>query len=286
MESLNESSGDKFWNESQLDDSRYNNTPGKIFYDDNVFRRFVLSFLLIGMLGNLITILYVTYSKQLHTPTFLAICSLAVTDFIVVLFSLVVQLAIKNVFFLNNIIFVLYIIIYIAMVKSSCDVVLLFFLRYALIVHPLKCRQYLTKSFVISASLVLWGYSFIALVLVQFIQYCIYNLNIGDSESYVIGTAVTILIVTVLPIIIISVLHCQKLKALRPATVNTAITRKMSCVIIIIAVLNVFFGIILYFMSEAYITGLMNSFNPFIFFIFHVPYRKCVATLLSFCRRE
>lgn len=172
---------------------------------------------------------------------------------------------------------VLRIILSIAMVKSSCDVVFLFSLRYALIVHPLNCRQYLTNSFVISASLTFWGYSLIINVLVLLIQFSIYNMNIDNYENHFIGTAITIIIVTVLPVTIMSVLHCLKMRKLRSTNVNTAMTRRMSFIIIIFVVLNMIFGILFYVMVDIDIIGLMHSINPFIFFIFHVPYRKCVS---------
>lgn len=274
---LNGSTGGGYWNESQHDDYMNHDSTWMTVFDRGVFPKIIFSIVLLGFLGNFITILYVICSKQLHTPTFLAICTLAITDFIVCMLSLINLFAGKNDFYLRNLLFVTQIILFIAMVKSSCDVVFLFSLRYVLIVHPLKCRQYLTNSFVISASLAFWGYGFIALVLVQLIQYFIYNLNMSEHESYFTGTAISILIITVLPVAIISVLHCLKVRKLRSTTVNTAMTRRMSGIIIIFVVLTVVFGILLNFMIDAYIIGLMHSIHPFIFFIFHAPYRKCVS---------
>lgn len=217
-------------------------------------------------------------SKQLHTPTFFAICSLAITDFIVCMISLLDQFVFDESFIL-----VVYIILFIVMIKSSFDVVFLFFLRYALIVHPLKCRQYLTNSFVISASLAFWGYSFIVCTLLFFIQYLLYLSNVNIFEITIFFTTIIMLIITVLPVTIISVLHCLKQRTLRSSTVNTAITRKMSCVIIIIAALNIIFGILLLLEDAVDIIGLMHSCNPFILFLFHVSYKKCVSNVPSCC---
>lgn len=277
MGPLNGSTGGGYWNESQLDDYMNHNSTSLSY--NGVFPKIIFSIVLLGSLGNFITIVYVTFTKQLHTPTFLAIGSLAITDLIVCMISLIFLLpVVKNDFFFHSILqSVLRIILSIAMVKSSCDVVFLFSLRYALIVHPLNCRQYLTNSFVISASLTFWGYSLIINVLVLLIQFSIYNMNIDNYENHFIGTAITIIIVTVLPVTIMSVLHCLKMRKLRSTTVNTAMTRRMSFIIIIFVVLNMIFGILFYVMVDIDIIGLMHSINPFIFFIFHVPYRKCVS---------
>lgn len=277
MGPLNGSTGGGYWNESQLDDYMNHNSTSLSY--NGVFPKIIFSIVLLGSLGNFITIVYVTFTKQLHTPTFLAIGSLAITDLTVCMISLIFLLpVVKNDFFFHSILqSVLRIILSIAMVKSSCDVVFLFSLRYALIVHPLNCRQYLTNSFVISASLTFWGYSLIINVLVLLIQFSIYNMNIDNYENHFIGTAITIIIVTVLPVTIMSVLHCLKMRKLRSTTVNTAMTRRMSFIIIIFVVLNMIFGILFYVMVDIDIIGLMHSINPFIFFIFHVPYRKCVS---------
>lgn len=277
MESWNQSRDDVHFNETKFDDN--NNATGITWNaDSGVLTKITFYINLLGFLGNFITILYIMCSKQHHTPTFFAICSLAITDFIVCMISLLDQFVFDESFIL-----VVYIILFIVMIKSSFDVVFLFFLRYALIVHPLKCRQYLTNSFVISASLAFWGYSFIVCTLLFFIQYLLYLSNVNTFEITIFFTTIIMLIITVLPVTIISVLHCLKQRTLRSSTVNTAITRKMSCVIIIIAALNIIFGILLLLEDAVDIIGLMHSCNPFILFLFHVSYKKCVSNVPSCC---
>lgn len=277
MESWNQSRDDVHFNETKFDDN--NNATGITWNaDSGVLTKITFYINLLGFLGNFITILYIMCSKQHHTPTFFAICSLAITDFIVCMISLLDQFVFDESFIL-----VVYIILFIVMIKSSFDVVFLFFLRYALIVHPLKCRQYLTNSFVISASLAFWGYSFIVCTLLFFIQYVLYLSNVNTFEITIFFTTIIMLIITVLPVTIISVLHCLKQRTLRSSTVNTAITRKMSCVIIIIAALNLIFGILLLLEDAVDIIGLMHSCNPFILFLFHVSYKKCVSNVPSCC---
>lgn len=277
MESWNQSRDDVHFNETKFDDN--NNATGITWNaDSGVLTKITFYINLLGFLGNFITILYIMCSKQHHTPTFFAICSLAITDFIVCMISLLDQFVFDESFIL-----VVYIILFIVMIKSSFDVVFLFFLRYALIVHPLKCRQYLTNSFVISASLAFWGYSFIVCTLLFFIQYLLYLSNVNIFEITIFFTTIIMLIITVLPVTIISVLHCLKQRTLRSSTVNTAITRKMSCVIIIIAALNLIFGILLLLEDAVDIIGLMHSCNPFILFLFHVSYKKCASNVPSCC---
>lgn len=284
MEALNGSNNDSYSNGSQFDKD-HNITGSNRLYRDG-YLTVIFYIYLLGLLGNLITVFVITCRKELHTPTFLAICSLAITDFIVVGISMMNRLARETDLFLGIVGFFEIFFFYAAMIKSSADVVFLFFLRYALIVHPLKCTVYLTNSFVISASLVLWGYSFIAISLKYFIEYLSYNYKrIEDIKLDLIPTIIFILIATVLPIIIISVLHCYKMKTLRSSTVSTAITRKMSRVIIIIAVLNLCFGFLFNaIFSGEILFGLMHSCNPFIFFLFHVPYQKIVSIFWSLCK--
>lgn len=58
----------------------------------------------------------------------------------------------QNDFYHKNLLFVSHVIPFIATVKSSCDAMFLFFILYALTVHLLKCKQYFTNLFIISAS--------------------------------------------------------------------------------------------------------------------------------------
>lgn len=149
MELWNQSRGDEYLNGTQFDD--HNATRITLNADSGVLTKISFSINLLGCLGNLITIWYIICSKQQHTPTFFAICSLATTDFLICTISLIDKFVFERLYILSVLIYILTI----AIVQSSCDVVFLFSLRYALIVHPLKCRQYLTNSFVISASLAL-----------------------------------------------------------------------------------------------------------------------------------
>lgn len=276
MEGLNGSNDDRYFNESQFDEAK--NVSRSTYFDHNV-NWIALSFYTLGLLGNFITTLVISCRKDMHTPTFLAICSLAITDFIVIALSVEIELANNFDFFRTNIEFWTKLILYAAMIKSSADVVFLFFVRFALIAYPLKCRMYLTNSLVISSSLVLWAYSLMFISFKYFIEYLIFDLRISDPNvSDWVSTATLMLIMTVLPIAALFVLHCVKMKKLRSTTVNTAITRKMSAVIICIAVLNIFFGILFFFMTTSNILfAIVHSLNPFIFFLFHVPYQKCLS---------
>lgn len=187
MELWNQSRGDEYLNGTQFDDHN-NATRITLNADSGVLTKMSFSINLLGCLGNLITIWYIICSKQLHTPTFFAICSLAITDFLICTISLIDKFVFERLYILS----VLFYILTIAIVKSSCDVVFLFSLRYALIVHPLKCRQYLTNSFVISASLALWGYSFIVFSLMVLTQYLLYESNLMSENGISLITTVIV----------------------------------------------------------------------------------------------
>lgn len=52
----------------------------------------VVSISVLGLIGNLATILKIALDKKLHTPTFLAISSLAISDFIYLFTSIIYEL--------------------------------------------------------------------------------------------------------------------------------------------------------------------------------------------------
>lgn len=169
-------------------------------------------------------------------------------------------------------------------INSSCDVVFLFFLRYALIVHPLKCRQYLTNSLVISVSLALWGYSAVFQILFTlFILLLVIFNNYDISQVKTIGVLMLTAVLVILPVTIITILHCLKIRRLRSSTVNPAITRKMSWIISIICVLygavSVCSMMVIWKTTLVYVADvllvLVHSCNPYILFLFHVSLRKC-----------
>lgn len=243
----------------------------------------VVSISVLGLIGNLATILKIALDKKLHTPTFLAISSLAISNFIYLFTSIVFQLQLF--FQLNSIpLSVSAVINSLSATNSSCDVVFLFFLRYALIVHPLKCRQYLTNSLVISVSLALWGYSIVFLILFTLftLLLAIFN-NYDNSQVETIGILMLTAVVVILPVTIITTLHYLKIRRLRSSTVNPAITRKMSWIISIICVLYGAFSVcsmlVIWKTTFAYVANvllvLVHSCNPYILFLFHVSLRKC-----------
>lgn len=91
----------------------------------------------------------------------------------------------QNDFYHKNLLFVSHIIPFIATVKSSCDAMFLFSILYALTVHLLKCKQYFTNLFIISASQKkFWGYGFIFFFLLHLIQSRIYNSDISSIDRW------------------------------------------------------------------------------------------------------
>lgn len=237
----------------------------------------------LGLVGNLATILKIALDKKLHTPTFLAIGSLAISDFIYLLTAIVFNLQLF--FQLHSILLSVSTVgNVLSTINSSCDVVFLFFLRYALIVHPLKCRQYLTNCLVICVSLALWAYNIVFLILLAlFIGLLVIFDKYDISKVVTIGILMWTAVVVILPVTIITILHCLKIRRLRSSTVNPAITRKMSWIISIICVLNgavsvcsmlVIWKTTLVYVADVLLV-LVHSCNPYILFLFHVSLRKC-----------
>lgn len=124
QETFNESNNSEYLNKSNFSD--YYERPGPTFFESSVFTMILYCTLSLGVLGNFTTILYITCSKHLHTPTFITICSLAITDLTVVVISLFVKMYDNDKFFEGNVLFVALLVLYIAMINTSADVVFLF----------------------------------------------------------------------------------------------------------------------------------------------------------------
>lgn len=239
----------------------------------------VVSISILGLIGNLATILKIALDKKLHTPTFLAISSLAVSDFIFLSSSVAVYVYVFQTYSTPLSVFIVFI-NGLSITNSSFDVVFLFFLRYALIVHPMKCRQYLTNSLVISVSLALWGYSTVFLIIL--LISLVLMLFAYDSFQTTILILICTTLIVILPASVITILHCLKMRRLRSSTVNPAITRKMSWVISIICVLYGSVGIssilVVWKTTFGEVAGVLivfvHSCNPYILFLFHVLLRK------------
>lgn len=89
QETFNESSDGEYLNESDFGD--YYKRLGPTMFDSSVFRIILYCILSLGVLGNFTTIIYITYNKHLHTPTFITICSMAITDLTVVIYHCLLE---------------------------------------------------------------------------------------------------------------------------------------------------------------------------------------------------
>lgn len=281
MEKLNDTDLKQFVNFTYF----YGDTnSGPIASDVLIFAWTSLSIIILGLIGNFVTILIITCAKNQQTPIFYAIRSLAISDFVLLLFNLISWILILTKENNGTLYTTAGIILTVSLINSSFNVLFLFFLRYALIVHPLKCRQYLTNSFVISASLALWVHSAV-------FYWLAYSLLLYFENKYKIGIYIAnVLILTVLvtvPSIVISILHCLKMRRLQSTTVSPAITRRMSWFICVIVLLNgilqfcIFFILIwreLFYLTVSVIVMFIHSCNPYMFFLFHFscsPLKEC-----------
>ena len=127
---------------------------------DEAFNYICMISAILGVIGNTVTIIKISCQSRLHTPTFVAIKCLGVSDLVSIILTTGT---------LTNIVIILPRIglIYITFVcQQPFSVRLVIFcllsvVRYIILVHPLHGRQYLTTTFVSLGSFSVWILSFL-----------------------------------------------------------------------------------------------------------------------------
>ncbi|XP_052692624.1 olfactory receptor 52B6-like [Crassostrea angulata] len=255
----------------------------------------------IGLIGNSITVCFVAVSKRLHTPTYVLIGWLAVSD-VLASMTRYVQIFVKSLFkdYSHVYLFIYGIFTFLFIHSAFFHMVLVSHVRFVFITNPLhslilKCKKILLMSFAV------WIGS-----IVVFIGYGI-NINLSLIDMVSIETAVLAevgfaLYVSGLPFIIVIVFNVRKLYYLYNQTASVRRARianlmsLMFWIIIVIYLLSTIYPFI-YTINYALFNGslldssldlvnkmffvslLLNSLNPLIYFMFSPPVLRFLSRL-------
>ena len=206
---------------------------------DEAFNYICLIIAILGVIGNIVTIIKISCQSRLHTPTFAAIKCLGVSDLVSIILTTgtltnIVVILPKNWLNLHNIF------VSTAFFSSSGHILLLSVVRYIILVHPLHGRQYLTTTFVSLGSLSVWILSFsFCLLVILFLS----TNYITDTAE--INIALTIHVIECLVVVLLVILmHKRKLMILRQSSVSRETHRKMTLIVTLIIGIFLFFRLI------------------------------------------
>ena len=242
----------------------------RFLYDETVldeaFNYICLIIAILGVIGNIITIIKISCQSRLHTPTFAAIKCLGVSDLVSIILSTgmltnIVIILPKNWFNL------LTICVLTAYWSSSGHILLLSVVRYIILVHPLHGRQYLTTTFVSLGSLSVWILSFSFWLVVKLFLFTNY-IHVTDTarKNFALSFDVIVCLVVVLLVIL---MHKRKLMILRQSSVSRQTHRKMTLIVTLIIGIFLFFrliGIIFAIMLAFFETEFVLFKNMYFFF--------------------
>lgn len=236
--------------------------------------------LILGIIGNLFTMTQIVFESEFHTPTFVAIGYLALTDFFSIIFfgilyftnMLMVDELSKHFSYVDNMLYF----------SSSGHVLLLSTVRYHIIVHPLQSRHHLTLKAVFFCSLSVWIWSALFAVVLTYIN---------ENILKVIVNIIALILVSSILIL----LHIRKINALHSSPSVTQQTQtRMN--LVITAMISIFVLYHIFLVAEylilhklfvvgnkvkrsinliVVVTGCLNySCNPYILF-FLTLYLRC-----------
>lgn len=188
----------------------------------------------LGGIGNIVTIVIISYQSKLHTPTFVVIKCLAVSDFFG-LFTFSFQYFTNVLTFLRRQNTSTYanlfeIIVNAVYLNSPSHVLLLCAVRYLLVVQPLDSRRYLTVTVVSLGSLTSWILSFVfAVIYVSlYSAFGVRDQNIGLALE--MASTIIVILYLVLSVIIIISMHFKKMAAIKTSATKGQVHNKMHCI--------------------------------------------------------
>ena len=215
----------------------------RFLYDETVldeaFNYICLIIAILGVIGNIVTIIKISCQSRLHTPTFVAIKCLGVSDLVSIILTTgkltnIVIILPQNWFNL------LTICVLTAYWSSSGHILLLSVVRYIILVHPLHGRQYLTTTFVSLGSLSVWILSFSFWLLVKLFLFTNYITDKAKTNVILTINVMECLVVVLLVIL----MHKRKIMILRQSSVSRQTHRKMTLIVTLIIGIFLFFRLI------------------------------------------
>lgn len=253
----------------------------------------------LGGIGNIVTIVIISYQSKLHTPTFVVIKCLAVSDF----FGLI---TVSFQYFTNVWTFLrrpntssyanlFEIIVNAVYLNSPSHVLLLCAVRYLLVVHPLDSRRYLTVTVVSLGSLTSWILSFVFAVIYVSVYsaFGVKDQNIGLALE--MASTIIVILYLVLSVIIIISMHLKKMAAIKKSATKGQVHKKMhfiAFVMLFCLVLCRLPDIVVHFFLfvkkiELFTIHLRNCYFVLNYFTYsYNPYMLFVLSCLKSCRKK
>jgi hypothetical protein len=243
---------------------------------------------ILGLLGNLLTICKIVWDKSLHTPTYVAIGFLALSDFISLVFSALnlftnIRVYLNETYYHDltflNIQDIYYILELMIFNISLCQIIVLVVLT----VNPIECKIHATTSLIYN-------------VCAWFTFRVVFNTLVKRNRNLFLEWA-GIIEVTIrctamfFTLFLMAVLHYLKTRALNSSSVTCSVIRRMNKMVAIIVVIFAFYGVscllatIATFLLDETVTTYFTashriicfvhfSSNPFIYFIFAFVCKK------------
>nr|XP_034320634.1 olfactory receptor 2Z1-like [Crassostrea gigas] len=259
----------------------------------------------IGLIGNSITVCFVAVSKRLHTPTYVLIGCLAVSD-VLASVTRYVQIFEKSVFKEYTQIYIYWTFSFFFLHSAFFHMVLVSYVRFVFITNPLRsliltCKKILWMSFAIWICSIVVSIGYGAFKVLKLI-------NIISFETAVLAEIGFRLYVSGLPFIIVIIFNVRKLYYLYNQTANvrrTRIANSMSVmfwIIIMIYLLSTIYPLIyvidyavlkersllnrrLDFVQNMFSFSLLvnSCLNPLIYFMFSPPVLRLLSRLRKCC---
>lgn len=260
-----------------------------------------------GIIANFLVFMLILLDKKIHTPTFVAIGSLSIADFIYIFFRYIsYNLSIFGRSVMSEDVYYIFVriilntIILAAIHSSIFHIISLAIMRYIVVVHPFKSRIWINNRRICVSSALIWCLS---IAMVAFYIYAvIINREKNASFAKYVNIVYTV-VLTFLPIILLSFLHILKTKRLKKSVAasksNTVqnMSKMVTFVIIVYLISNTpinardilelsfgfdqeFWFLILTLISH--ILYLFNFvLNPFIYFVHSPIFRKSIKRVIT-----
>ena len=278
--------------------------PPRYLYNDVPQQVSVWIIFILGVIGNILTVIVISYWRKLHTPTFTMIACLAVSDAfsLVVHFLLMYTNLIEYVlcFDVNEEAFSIFysLIFHFIRYNSGMQVCLLVVLRFIAIVYPLKFNKYLTCKRVVLMS----ACGSLSILLLGIVLLNIYPHSDKEIKHNLTITAIVLYVLNfIIPTSLIVIMHYFKARALRrsPGIYDKKTLFKMNIVVSVVFFIYAtssgvmaISGVIYLFNSEVVsetvlkiinLSFLLNgASNPFILFVFSPPIVKIILLIRQF----
>lgn len=282
-----------------MDQVNFNQTISSLYETELILLCVSTVIVVIGVLGNSLTIGLIVCEKKFHTPTYVAIACLSFSDMTALTFSYLF----KCVYPFSMVSFVVLSGISISCLHvSTCHVVLFAILRYLIVAHPLWSRRHVRIKAVLITSLFLWMYG---------VTYGVFHLMVLEkSSSRSVTIAVDRTLEIIVPLAFILVFHCLKIRHLkrsetplisRQANRMFKVTSVIACAyfvtmtpiwtVVILIALDTFGeeppGYMSIIFTISVLIYLLNFvIDPFIYFVFTPKFRKQILIRCKCFKRD